>query len=102
LPLQLSCATLFTYTTLFRSRLVELPHAHRVLGRGTFAADVRITFVHGNWHDLEIELRRPEAVEAQLFLAEETAPLKLAEIEKTQDRKSTRLNSSHVKISYAV
>src|SRR5207302_7335293 len=30
------------------------------------------------------------------------APLLIRRVEKTRDRKSTRLNSSHVKISYAV
>src|SRR5206468_12594628 len=83
-------STLFPYTTLFRSRIrdgvrravVELPADGVVLildrGLGHVAVgDVRLEFV-------ERELLRAAAA---------TQP---------QDRKSTRLNSSHDQISYAV
>src|SRR5699024_12088390 len=68
-------STLFPYTTLFRSgALQHLPAAHAVVG-GLVGLDVR----HG------AALKAPGVVDEQLG-----------------DRKSTRLNSSHVSISYAV
>src|SRR3712207_7438482 len=75
-------STLFPYTTLFRSHdpvqpapLQEIHHvAHeRAVAQGD----------HGLWH---VERYRPQS-----------APLT-----SHQDRKSTRLNSSHANISYAV
>src|SRR5690606_41286199 len=41
-------------------------------------------------------------VARELVLAEQLADLELDQLEDLLDRKSTRLNSSHVKISYAV
>src|SRR2546426_1425047 len=74
-------STLFPYTTLFRSAVV---HVH-VLGLGgDFAAIVRIE------HD-EVGVR---AGLDRAFAREE--------VEGPRDRKSTRLNSSHLVISYAV
>src|SRR5439155_13179168 len=74
-------STLFPYTTLFRSRaLLQRPHVLQRVARcrsRTHAA--ARDFLHGR--DL---VRRPRARVA------------------TGDRKSTRLNSSHVAISYAV
>src|SRR5437773_4914065 len=68
-----STATLFPYTTLFRSHLAQLEPVEDVL---RFQGDGL----------LEVLLR-------VLPVALETAE---------QDRKSTRLNSSHITISYAV
>src|SRR5690606_41603594 len=51
-------------------------------------------------HDVGVELRGEAPVELELGLAELPALLEGREVE--EDRKSTRLNSSHVKISYAV
>src|SRR3712207_6908638 len=73
-------STLFPYTTLFRSVLVsrkarrieELPHGARV-GTGSLRRRCQILRL------------RPDVV-----------------IESIRDRKSTRLNSSHANISYAV
>src|SRR3712207_7682809 len=88
-------STLFPYTTLFRSDREEaqrgelVDHAHRragVLddGVGHADADVRLVVEHGLVGDvLVVELDQLDA-EAAL------------------DRKSTRLNSSHANISYAV
>src|SRR3712207_8039339 len=71
-------STLFPYTTLFRSHV----------GNGDFVAQP--AFRH-------VEFRRqrgaPEAAEVE---RQDDVPLGL------QDRKSTRLNSSHANISYAV
>src|SRR2546429_1210164 len=78
-------STLFPYTTLFRSNL------------GTEFA--MLLLVSGNWHalaKLETELKR---------LAETSnlsIHLKRTEPRTPRDRKSTRLNSSHGYISYAV
>src|SRR5438067_10583984 len=71
-------STLFPYTTLFRSRAA---HA-----RGVRERRRRHLGVHGDG-----EPRRPVAIamDAQVAAA-------------ALDRKSTRLNSSHVSISYAV
>src|SRR5690349_23159400 len=73
-------STLFPYTTLFRSGWMESP---------TFlwlrASDVEQRFELGaqrNRHRQPLGLR--------------------AEVRQPEDRKSTRLNSSHVEISYAV
>src|SRR5258705_10954821 len=67
-------STLFPYTTLFRS----------VLGRN----------ILGSGYDLDIWLHRG----AGAYICGEETGL----IESLEDRKSTRLNSSHLGISYAV
>src|SRR3712207_8921249 len=85
-------STLFPYTTLFRSRLERAQHedAHareerpvdlerRVLGR-----------------------RAHERDRARLHVREESVLLRLVQPMDLVDRKSTRLNSSHANISYAV
>src|SRR3712207_8999525 len=69
-------STLFPYTTLFRSR--ESFDFTRLVGV--------VACVRGK--DVEGMLRELETVCAELVV--------------TQDRKSTRLNSSHANISYAV
>src|SRR2546422_5264754 len=70
-------STLFPYTTLFRSELGSSSHARIAARSGVFVA----AFVRG--------FRLPLA----------TRP---AELRPERDRKSTRLNSSHGYISYAV
>src|SRR3989442_5984132 len=67
-------STLFPYTTLFRSQRIG-----DVSGRGKLAADMREIWV--------MQPRFDKRTGATPF---------------SQDRKSTRLNSSHVRISYAV
>src|SRR5256885_9211646 len=88
-------STLFPYTTLFRSaevRLHELqPPAQRV--HRAAAARRAVDDPLGEVHD---DARREPAYLGDRFVA---APARrLAR----QDRKSTRLNSSHLVISYAV
>src|SRR5690606_39350588 len=84
------CSTLFPYTTLFRSW-----EALQLAGI-TEAADLpAASLSHGGKRKLEVALAvvgRPKV----LLLDEPTAGMS------AEDRKSTRLNSSHVKISYAV
>src|SRR5688572_32579540 len=66
-------STLFPYTTLFRSRVLRLARPRR---------------------------RRAQTVEARVEIAESI--LDRREMQQIADRKSTRLNSSHSQISYAV
>src|SRR5690349_22993069 len=86
-------STLFPYTTLFRSKekLAEIVQAN------SRRADK--PFVRVNAGGLPDQL-----LEAELFGAEPgafTGATKLR-VGRFEDRKSTRLNSSHVEISYAV
>src|SRR2546430_11499966 len=78
-------STLFPYTTLFRSesRLVRIP-----LADGVRTADQKV-------HQRIIRQRTIEA--------ERSVPSgHVARVHLNRDRKSTRLNSSHSQISYAV
>src|SRR5690606_39988314 len=89
--------TLFPYTTLFRSGLLQVAHDEHqprapVLARPGGQLEHRIEDV---LHDVD-HARRALATHVHDPLhAQELFALSL-------DRKSTRLNSSHVKISYAV
>src|SRR3712207_8726448 len=94
-------STLFPYTTLFRS---AGRHAGRRVGRTTSALLEDVQAAHRQLVDLEL---------ADLHLADREAldgqpPDRhggeggRAGRERHQDRKSTRLNSSHANISYAV
>src|SRR5690349_23145293 len=86
-------STLFPYTTLFRSEHRDLmaPQRRRV-GEAVQQHDGRarslVDDVQGHTHGQLLSGRRPQA-------ATIVGPW-------NQDRKSTRLNSSHVEISYAV
>src|SRR3712207_8082960 len=77
-------STLFPYTTLFRSFPVGLRMSHDCL---RIAQPVRPS------HDLRPEVRRAGHRQGRVTT--------LSAVEQ-QDRKSTRLNSSHANISYAV
>src|SRR5690242_21305901 len=82
-------STLFPYTTLFRSRPGEGVEADRLLRpRGA---------------DLPEEVRGSERrVAAELDLDRRREPAQVVLRPAPLDRKSTRLNSSHMSISYAV
>src|SRR5690606_39955450 len=86
---RLSTSTLFPYTTLFRSGLETGSGVERVFDR-------QLEPRHGNL-DVRIDGigKIGEDVHAGLELLGRCR-------RRRQDRKSTRLNSSHVKISYAV
>src|SRR5690606_40234781 len=91
-------STLFPYTTLFRSRKYCLVCCHMPVktGEAGHHRQVRVR------HEVRGALR-----EARVFLTlgAPSAPFQPSEERcppATIDRKSTRLNSSHVKISYAV
>src|SRR5690606_41289647 len=82
------CSTLFPYTTLFRSLFIDPDdrarsrHAEATVARGARPRRTQIRCV-GRWPRLRGGIG--------LFVRQ-----------RGRDRKSTRLNSSHVKISYAV
>src|SRR5690606_41562662 len=92
-------STLFPYTTLFRSSL----------GRAYRVPTAAVYVVSGNNADPDAELERalndPETETIIHWEGDQIGALvfvpSLAR-SGPQDRKSTRLNSSHVKISYAV
>src|SRR5690606_41600499 len=79
-------STLFPYTTLFRSRLAQ-------------SFSVRYPLVDGQGNFGNIDGDNAAAMRYTEARMTEVATLLLEGI---TDRKSTRLNSSHVKISYAV
>src|SRR3712207_8183053 len=88
-------STLFPYTTLFRSHL-----RHVDLAVPDFAK--QLDFYSGTWG-----LKAEHSDSGLAFLAAEGSPeqyvVRLREAtDKRIDRKSTRLNSSHANISYAV
>src|SRR5690606_40687496 len=92
-PRPLPPSPLSPYTTLFRSSLTLVPTGSAVTNT---TISVRLTGAAGTWngnitHESDGATSRNVAVNG-------TA---IAEITSV-DRKSTRLNSSHVKISYAV
>src|SRR3712207_7223467 len=80
-------STLFPYTTLFRSKYIDLPDAYlsvcEALRAGGFAHRARVVI---RW------------VPSDSCESSEGAARMLGDV----DRKSTRLNSSHANISYAV
>src|SRR5207253_7409728 len=84
------CSTLFPYTTLFRSRRRGSPRARpRPARSGRRRDPTRVQLVDGaRAGERERDVRLRGEVADHLFDA--------------RDRKSTRLNSSHVAISYAV
>src|SRR3712207_6863739 len=88
-------STLFPYTTLFRSVLQRLPRGRQHVGEEEEPV-VRVLVRH---------LDRQEVGERDaevLRLAARDLAVELAVAEEAGDRKSTRLNSSHANISYAV
>src|SRR3712207_9420648 len=95
-------STLFPYTTLFRSLL-----AHHPVGvRGDARGRARLRIGHGlegdEEHDLAFVAVRGERVEADLLWIGPTDFAGGESRRQGPDRKSTRLNSSHANISYAV
>src|SRR5690242_21490679 len=80
-------STLFPYTTLFRSQLAQ--HAQ-------FVASDRV--------DCGLAALRAADVQRRIAAPLDLRPLQIGDLDSPQavDRKSTRLNSSHMSISYAV
>src|SRR5690606_42031187 len=88
-------STLFPYTTLFRSQWVDVPQLAALIEQehlqlqAVFLAFLPPDVAAGVLSALSQE-RQDEIV------------WRIARLDDVKDRKSTRLNSSHVKISYAV
>src|SRR3712207_6916987 len=80
-------STLFPYTTLFRS--------YPMLRDATLTALTQV--LEGN--DIPFELNKSEFV---LTMKDTRSRILLRSLDEYEDRKSTRLNSSHANISYAV
>src|SRR2546430_12615136 len=85
-------STLFPYTTLFRSQEDEDGPLDRLRGAGAARRD--------GTRGAAVADRVPRALEAQVHLCGRVAGIHQP-ADRT-DRKSTRLNSSHSQISYAV
>src|SRR3989442_10794797 len=84
-------STLFPYTTLFRSpALKDMYTFHRV---PAYLRNRRLYTIYP-----ELVCSAAEAV----YRVDGTGKKKISKELRLQDRKSTRLNSSHVRISYAV
>src|SRR5256886_8966279 len=81
-------STLFPYTTLFRSSLVREDESHRRVGPHLQIVAEPAAGRFADLSSFEAPLVRPFSAIAVVAL--------------TLDRKSTRLNSSHSQISYAV
>src|SRR3712207_7556447 len=89
-------STLFPYTTLFRSL------GQRQVRREVAAEDLcRRLLVRPLDLDLHVEAARPEDGRVDQVLAVRGADDDDV-LQRLEDRKSTRLNSSHANISYAV
>src|SRR2546427_6001178 len=80
-------STLFPYTTLFRSGAFIEPHCR---------------FPLGDWPQLRGGLRRGVPDENHPSQGDSRSQDLCPQVPGAQDRKSTRLNSSHSQISYAV
>src|SRR3712207_9098922 len=95
-------STLFPYTTLFRS---EAARAGLVTGLGGERGDVPLLLPDGGVRLGDVAVVGvPEPDHRRLAAAEQVRHVR-ADLElegRLRDRKSTRLNSSHANISYAV
>src|SRR5690625_5995947 len=81
------CSYFLSVNVYFGSDRIQSDHARHVVSRVPHELDLIGTYVRNQWQSLT---------------GKEPIPLALNEFNMWQDRKSTRLNSSHVAISYAV
>src|SRR5690606_41869470 len=93
------CATCFPYTPLFRSCGWERLYLHAVAE--ALNCDLAAIARHYRQKDDLVEAWLDRA-DSALFARAKSADLAALGAARRLDRKSTRLNSSHVKISYAV
>src|SRR5690606_39950008 len=95
------CATLFPYTTLFRSERGQRQREGRVRqpDRPERAVDTQVDVGRQQRHERDLD---GHDLQGEHRDEQEVATLEVDPREAVRDRKSTRLNSSHVKISYAV
>src|SRR5689334_24242760 len=82
-------STLFPYTTLFRS---GLRRQAQMAGRGDDAPAL----------PQPLEARGPARIAQRVVVHDDATPGRVLDATEMRDRKSTRLNSSHSSISYAV
>src|SRR5256885_8572967 len=89
-------STLFPYTTLFRSIDMNMAEFEEILS-------AKIAREHlAPWHPGPRRRRNERGCVRGLWLAEKPHPPSKISSRVLSDRKSTRLNSSHLVISYAV
>src|SRR3712207_9436901 len=95
-------STLFPYTTLFRSR-APVPRGARLSPR-VIAPEACGFEIRGGGHATRqiVDIINPEFPASRLLVCEVFTPAGNWSSYPPQDRKSTRLNSSHANISYAV
>src|SRR5690606_41194660 len=99
---RLSCSTLFPYTTLFRSfDSLRLSEAIDILNELNIdIPDLPNTLMRNAIRGIFTKLNPIDVQSCMIKTLKRTR--NLAPLSTLIDRKSTRLNSSHVKISYAV
>src|SRR5205085_9763893 len=92
--------TLFPYTTLFRSQRIVLAAEHHADIGGVFLRGVEI----GVAGDIKWQMQPDILLQQQCTAAQRlvVAQPRIVVTQESTDRKSTRLNSSHSQISYAV
>src|SRR5690606_41437781 len=95
-------STLSPYTTLFRSGRYSFTHdPHHSLPLADLHRPVSCRHAAGLRHSNYDAPADPEIDEAHALVVEPKQRVETLGPDKRRDRKSTRLNSSHVKISYA-
>src|SRR5690348_18116005 len=94
-------STLFPYTTLFRSRELEMQGRHRFLQLAQRIARRREIQILGELLGNSARAPQPVAVPPRRSHGG-PEPVGVIDPERVGDRTSTRLNSSHPSISYAV
>src|SRR5690606_41670772 len=90
-------STPFPYTTLFRSELHAAGHTVIIVTHDLSVAETCDRLIEISDGRIIADRRRPAASAKPIVEPEPATPARA-----WRDRKSTRLNSSHVKISYAV
>src|SRR3712207_9412642 len=95
-------STLFPYTTLFRSREGRVPVAEAAERVPELALGVLLVERLVDVGDVEAVDRRCQCLDLAGPLLDGGREREVQLVEVLEDRKSTRLNSSHANISYAV
>src|SRR3712207_9077469 len=95
-------STLFPYTTLFRSRGGVARDALELFGDVDEAADLGVRLGHLAQRRRDLEGLLELDAELVRHGLRDPVDLPVTQAEHPADRKSTRLNSSHANISYAV
>src|SRR5205085_8611543 len=88
-------STLFPYTTLFRSQSPRTTKCRHILNHGVFVRRIFVDDTHCSIAAICAESKPRLGIECRSVGTESV-------VHEDSDRKSTRLNSSHSQISYAV